>query len=320
MGSSTGPKMEELDLQCIRAFVIAAECGSVTNASHRLGRTQPAISLQLRRLERALGKPLFRRNGRRLAMTDEGRSFLSPAKNVLNVLEDARSSFGQTQVNGTVILGIPDLYAACFLPRILNEFAAAYPKITIELRCDVSTRLLRNLDRGEIDLAVVTRMPGVQGGELTCREQLVWATGAGHRPHLESPIPIAMLPPGNLYRDLALKALEKQRRSYRIAAISESFSGLQAALFAGLAVSVIGRSSMLPGLKELGSADGLPTLPSVDIVVHQRKHDDSKAANSLAAYLKDRLSAHTPRSPRSRKLKISPLSAVGKGMSFHIPA
>jgi len=103
--------------------------------------------------------------------------------------------------------------------------------------------------------------------------------------HNESPIPLALLPPGNIYRDHAIEKLEAARLRWRIACVSDSVGGLQAAAFADMAITVLGRSALVRGMREIGAAEGLPPLPKVDLLLYKSPAATSKAAGALHDYL-----------------------------------
>ena len=110
-------------------------------------------------------------------------------------------------------------------------------------------------------------------------------TGDKSSAHLEDPIPLGLLPPGNIYRDHAIECLEQIGRRWRIACESESVGGLQAAAFAGMAVTVLGQSALVSGMRELGLGEGFPKLPKVDLLLYKSQGPTSLAANALHDYL-----------------------------------
>ncbi len=160
----------------------------------------------------------------------------------------------------------------------------------MELRCALSTPLVAQVKRGEVDIALVTRMNDFTGGRVVHREQLVWISAAGSEAHRESPLPLALLPAGNILRDHAIDVLERAGRNWRIACISESASGLLAAVHADMAVTVLGRSSLAPGLREL-HADELPPLPAVELLLLKKPGEASTGAAALHDCLTRYLSA-----------------------------
>jgi DNA-binding transcriptional LysR family regulator len=279
-----------LDIRTLRSLISVVDTGSVTETARRQGRTQPAITLQLQKLEELTGKVLFHPESRRLTLTPDGDMVLSYAKSIVRLHDELLSRLSSPEIEGHVTLGTPDLYAAYMLPSILSVFRQAFPRIQVQLRCALSTPLHGLVHRGEVEVALITRMNDFVGGQVVRQEQLIWLIGEGSQAHLESPVPLALLPPGNIYRDHAIEYLERAGRTWRIACVSESVGGLQAATFAGMAVTVLGRSAKVPGMRELEVREGFPTLPKVDLLLYKAPGTASPAAIALHDYLAHYLS------------------------------
>jgi DNA-binding transcriptional LysR family regulator len=277
------------DIRSLRAFVTVAETGSVTKAARRIGRTQPAITMQIRRLEELIGKYLFEPNARRPVLTTEGEIFVRHARSIVKMHDELWTRTQTPDVAGRVVLGTPDLYAAYLLPRILASFRQVYPRTEVDVHCAPSRDLIVALDAKKIDLALVTAMPGIRAGEFIRKEQLVWVCGEGHSTYDEDPVPLALLPPGNIYRDVALEALDRIGRPWRLAYISESIGGLQAAVFAGLAISVVAASARVSGMRVVGRQESFPELPEVDLVLHRSPDRENPSATCLADFVKSNL-------------------------------
>jgi len=274
-----------VDMRVLRSFVSVVETGSVTETARRLGRTQPAITLQMKRLEDLTGRVLFKPDSRRPVLTDEGAMVLSYAKSILRLHDELLARLCSPDIEGHVVLGTPDLYAAYLLPSILALFRKSFPRIQVELRCSLSTPLVALVQRGEVDIALVTRMGGFTGGQVVRQEQLIWVMGEGQDVHLAEPVPLALLPPGNIYRDHAIEGLERAGRKWRIACVSESVGGLQAAVFAGMAVTVLCKSALVHGMRQLGISEYFPPLPKVDLLLYRAAGPSTPAATALHEYL-----------------------------------
>ena len=279
-----------VDMRVLRSFVSVVDTGSVTETARRLGRTQPAITLQMKRLEDLTGRTLFRQDSRRPVLTDEGDMVLSYAKSILRLHDELLARLSSPDIEGHVVLGTPDLYAAYLLPSILALFRQSFPRIQVELRCSLSTPLVALVQRGEVDIALVTRMKGFTGGQVVRQEQLIWIMGEGHDVHLAEPVPLAVLPTGNIYREHAIEGLERAGRKWRIACVSESIGGLQAAVFAGMAVTVLGKSALVHGMKQIGINEYFPPLPKVDLLLYHASGPSTPAAMALHEYLAHYLS------------------------------
>ena len=144
----------DLDLSLLKTFAAIVDEGGLTAAGKVVGRTQPAITHQLRRLERLVGHKLIVVGRRSLALTHNGEILLGYARNILRLNDEARARISAPDVEGRVVLGVPDLYAS-LLPDILRSFSQAYPRIEVELRFTRSIHLHAALKRKEIDLALV---------------------------------------------------------------------------------------------------------------------------------------------------------------------
>jgi len=110
--------------------------------------------------------------------------------------------------------------------------------------------------------------------------------------HLAEPVPLALLPPGNIYRDYAIEGLERAGRKWRIACVSESMGGLQAAVFAGMAVSVLSKSALVPGMRQIGIHEYFPPLPPVELLLYRAAGQSTPAAMALHDYLALHLNGH----------------------------
>ncbi len=281
------PRNLEPDL--LRSFLAVAETESFTAAARRLNRTQSAVSLQIRRLEESLGQALFERTTRRLGLTQAGEKLMGYARRLLQLNDLAWQDLTAPAVEGRVTLGIPDDYGF-YLPQILAHFSQLYPRVDLEVHCDLSVELVRHVQQGDIDLALVTRQPRSPGGEELLREPLVWAGPSGHSVAERDPLPLALFSQGTcVFRDQGLQALEAAGRRWRVAYTSQSLAGLRAAVRAGLAVTVVTRSMLGGDLVAVGASAGLPALPSVAITLHRAPGRPSTAVQRLAALMRENL-------------------------------
>jgi LysR substrate binding domain len=141
-----------------------------------------------------------------------------------------------------------------------------------------------------VDIALVTRMRDFSGGQVVCQEQLIWVMGERYDIHRANPVPLALLPPGNIYRDHAIEGLERAGRKWRIACVSESVGGLQAAVFAGMAVTVLCKCALVAGMRQIGVNEYFPPLPKIDLLLYRAPGSPTAAATALHDYLAHYLS------------------------------
>ncbi len=278
-----------LDTDLLRTFAAIADCGSFTRAAELVHRTQSAVSMQVKRLEETLGKPVFQREGRSITLTPDGEALLGYARRILKLHEEAVAALTRPDVVGTVRVGIPDDYVMRFLPGILTRFAQAYPRVQVAVHCEPSYILTRRLDNDELDLALISCEPAREMGEVLRREPTVWATSERHLAHEEEPLPLALFQEGCFVRAAALRALDETGRNYRIAYSSPSITGIHAAVSAGLAVTALVRSIVPSGMRVLSGDEGFPSLPITLISLLRARGSRSKAIDCLAAHFAEGL-------------------------------
>ncbi len=258
-------RLVNLELDLLRAFVTVVETGSFTRTAALLGRTQPAISLQIRRLEDQLRSPLLDRAGKGVVVTTEGAGLLPQARRLLRLNDEIVSTLGEGDLEGEVRFGAPEDVATIHLPGILGAFARSHPRIKLAVTCDYTANLLDQMSRGGLDLALIKREPvGPELGVRVWGEPLSWV--ALDPSILEaSPLPLIVAPAPDIYRKRALGALEAAGIAFRAAFTSPSFAGQMAALRAGLGIGVLPAAMAPRDLTLLG--DPLPPLSDSEIAL-----------------------------------------------------
>lgn len=275
-----------LEIDLLRTFVIIAEAASFTRAAERLHRTQSTISLQVKRLEELIGRQLFERNARMVRLTADGEILLGYARRILQINEEAVARLTEPELEGTVRLGTPEDFATTHLPRVLARFARSNPRVALEVSCDLTLNLLADFECGEYDIVLLKREPeGPSVGVRVWREPLVWAALDRGIVQPERPLPLIVSPQPCVYRRRAIEALSKARRDWRIAYTSPSLAGAQAAVFAGLGVTVLPRQMVPGGLQVLGLQDDLPDLHDTEIALCRQGDGLTKPAERLAEHI-----------------------------------
>jgi DNA-binding transcriptional LysR family regulator len=277
-----------LDLDLLRSFVSVVDAGGFTRAGERVHRTQSTVSQQIRRLEEALGRVLLHRTGRHATPTEEGERLLSYARRILALAEEARDVVARPGSDGVVRLGIPEDFAANRLTRLLSRFARSRPGLRLDVRCDLSVKLRSDLERGELDLALMKRDAGETGAVAVWPEDLHWVTSRSH------PLPLAVFPQGCLYRDRAIHSLEAAGRAWRIAYTSPNLAGVQAAVSAGLGVSILSAAAVLADHQILRAKDGFPAVGDTELALVAAP-DASPATRRLADVLAEFCAGGSPR-------------------------
>jgi DNA-binding transcriptional LysR family regulator len=256
------------DLDLLRAMIAVAETQNFTRAGERLGRTQSAVSLQVRRLEQALGKTLFDRTPQRVRLTPDGEATLAYARRILDLKDELVSVLHEGEIAGSVRIGAPEDFATRLLPPALARFVRSHPNVALETTCALTLTLLDGFHAGQFDIVLIKRAPMIGTsasksaiGKGVWREPLVWVGDPAETALRGERVALAVAPEPCVHRKRAIEALNRSGTPWRIAYVCESQSGLKAAVSEGLGISVLPR----------GSAGGLriidnPRLPKLDDV------------------------------------------------------
>ena len=252
-----------LDIDALRAFLAVADRGGVTAAAERVARTPAAVSMQLKKLEEILGRSLFHRSSRGMTLTADGERLLDYARKMLGLHGDALAAFRRPALDGAARIGLVDDFGGARLSAVLADFSEAHPQAEVTVMLGTTERLAAELDADALDLVLLTPGKSTQwrpGDVLAHEEPLVWVGLAGGGAHAKDPVPLAVSSSGCAWRDMALGALARSERSYRVAYTSELYLGQLAAVTADLAVAPLPLSVLEPGLEILGPERGFPPI------------------------------------------------------------
>jgi len=256
-----------IDSALLRTFAVVAEMQHFTRAAQRLNCVQSAVSMQIRRLEEMLQVRLFERRGRGIKLTPEGQILLRFAHRMNRMTDEVLVELGRHRPSGRVRIGTTDITMS-YMPEVLEQLHGRHPMIDVELRCNRSWEALDALDAGEIDIAFVTQHDKRKDARRVHRTPLVWACALHADVDARKPVPLALFGPGCIYRKAALSALDKSGIPYRLAYESPSRAGLECAVSAGLAVSVVPKDLVTDDLRVIQSSrGGFPALPILNTFV-----------------------------------------------------
>lgn len=272
-----------LDSVQLKSFIAIAETGTFSQAADVVGRTQSAVSLQVKKLEDELGCALFTRTSRKALLTPEGELFLGYAKRIVQLQWEVFSRLREPDIEGEIRLGTPEDFATHYLPEVLASFRSHHPRVQLNVSCDLTLNLVSGFQRGEYDIILVKRDPQrVKGGTKVWREPLVWAAADHYR--LEEPLSLVVSPQPCIYRARALAALDRAKKPWHISYTSPSLAGTLAAVKAGLGITVMPANMLPPGIHPLRCEGKLPELADAEIALVKRD-DLSKAAKMLADHI-----------------------------------
>ncbi len=269
----------------MQTFVSIADTGSFTRAAEEVHRTQSAVSMQMRRLEERIGKPLFEKDGRLNKLTEEGERLLSYARRLLYLNRETLAAFDDNRLEGTIRIGTPDDYADRFLPEIMARFARSNPRVELTVICEPTPGLVEHIKRGNLDIALVTHNDARAQSEVVRREPLLWVSSQNHATHEEAVLPMAFGRPNCVWRRAACDVLDRQNRDYRVLFSSFSATVIAAAVLSGLAISVLPECALRPGMRVLGEADGFGPLPDCRIGIMRGQTSQPELVDALARHI-----------------------------------
>lgn len=144
-----------MEVDQLRYFLRVAERGNFTRAAEELMISQPALSRSIQKLEEELGQPVFERKTRSVALTEAGKLLQSRAQQVLTLLADTKAEISDDGQSGQIRVGAIPTIAPFFLPDLLRQFSAEFPKASLIVQEDTTDHLLKRCTQGEIDLAII---------------------------------------------------------------------------------------------------------------------------------------------------------------------
>lgn len=269
--------MKNLPMDLLRAFVSVSQLRSFTKAGELLGRSQPAVTLKIKRLEELVDQKLFLRGGKSLELSDSGIALYNYAKQILTLNDLAISQISKSTVHGKIRLGIPSEFATVLLPKIISRFAKAYPNVALEVNCELSKYLLTRAGRESHDLILVLADQDTDlDGDLVKTDELVWVSSKKFNRIKKDAVPLIVASEGCIYRHTAMTGLSNASLSWKIVYTNPDLTGIQYAIQEGLGVTVLSRSIVPENLHILSASAGLPSLDrvSINIICNEQRSND----------------------------------------------
>jgi DNA-binding transcriptional LysR family regulator len=264
-----------LDIVPLRSLIAVADAGGFHRAAADLQLSQSAVSQHIRRLEKALGRPLVEPDGRRARLTQAGVALLAEARRIVAVHDEALQRLEPAE-GPEFVIGTTDHAADHILPPIVSELGQTSPSLHVKFRFDRTTPLNEALDRGSIDLAVFITEASAQPGTLVGSLPLVWCAASGWTPPSEDgPWPLIAIEEPCAIRGRALAVLDKHGIAATVVGEAAALGGVLNATRAGLGISLLALAGPPPeGLVELA---GLPPARSISLTARARPGADRDA-------------------------------------------
>lgn len=294
-----------LDITTLRSFVAVADSGGVTRAAGFLHLTQSAVSMQIKRLEELLGLDLLDRSGRGIALTSEGDQLLSYARRMVALNDEVITRLTDHAYQGEISLGVPHDIVYPAIPRVMQQFRSAFPRVQIHLRTCNTADLKDQYRRGDCDVILTTEQDSDTGAERLCEMPLVWIGAPGGSAWRQRPLPLAQGRSCS-FRPAALAALSEVGIDWSHAVDSDSDRTIEATVAADLAVQTMIAGTQPAQLEIIDHGGDLPPLPPQFINMYGARDQKNEVRDTLAGLLR----ACFEESRATLPMKCSALSAA----------
>ncbi|WP_371195124.1 LysR family transcriptional regulator [Glaciecola sp. SC05] len=281
--------VKQLSLDNLRTFVNIIELGSFVKAGDALGRSQPAISLQMKKLEGQLGRKLFSKVGQSYQSNKDGDYLYQQAKQMLAINDDIFTTLSTQQtLRGRLRLGIPSEFASTLLPSIIGEFSQRYPDVSLDVTSSLSRQLLDKSLRKDFDLILALSDEAFEkDAEVLLEDDLVWV-GDNSRKLNKNTLPLVLAPEGCVYRSRVIKQLKQQTHAWKITYTNADLYGLMAAIKQGLGITALAKSS-LPAELDIVKDSRLPSLGKIKICLFNKDTQHPQVSKTLSEYIRARI-------------------------------
>ncbi len=279
--------MQNFPTELLRSFIAVQEHGGFSQAGAVIGRSQPALSLQIKRLEALAGNELIRRSSREIQLTEVGEVVASYARRILELNDELTHRLEESQLSGTVRLGIPNEFAMSYLPQILAGFSKRYPDVKLEVLSQLSSELLGQQRNENLDVVIALNKDQVYEHKPVWSEDLVWVQSNDVPENQNTVVALVVAPEGCVYRSRMLEKLKQDKIPWRIVYTGTSYGGIRAAVMAGLGVTAVAKSTVPSELKVIKHSRLLPQLSKVDVHLHYLSRQPSELVQRLAEFIQN---------------------------------
>jgi len=280
--------MKTLDLAIMRTLLAAVETGSFAAAARKVGRSESAVSLQLKRLEEQIGEPVFLRTGKQMTLTATGVRLAGYARRLLDLNDEALSVASENAIDGAVTLGVPHDVTETWLPAVIAGFRRNHPSATLEVVEGRSSILLSRLADDQIDLAIVFSATRPENALWSADLSMVWIGRDDFGLRKNEPLQLAAFDPPCFFRAAAIASLERAEMDWSIGYASNTLPDLWSAVKLGLGIAVRTPAAVPAGLAILDGKHGLPELPPFHVSLCGSATETKRPiTNSLRAILEE---------------------------------
>jgi DNA-binding transcriptional LysR family regulator len=288
--------MKNMNLDYLESFIVVIECGSFSAAAERLRLTQPAVSLQIRQLEKSLSATLIERVGRKARPTAAGVELLAHAQQISAAVASAVEAVGRrtTGATGRVRLGTGATACIFLLPPILRDLKKEFPSLEVTVTTGNTAEITKAIEDNIIDLGLVTMPAGSRILDITpvLDDEFVLIAPSDMplptriTPAILATKPVVLFEPGGNTRRIVDEWLARGGASLKPLMSLGSVEAIKEMVKAGLGCAVL-PGMAVPGRENQGELIVRSLSPKLcrrlSVVVRQDKRLDLGLRKTLAA-------------------------------------
>jgi len=275
-----------LDLTALRSFCAVVDSGGVTRAAARLNLTQSAVSMQLKRLEEALGLSLLDRSGRGVATTPAGDQLVGYARRILALNDEAVGRLTAQEFEGEITLGVPHDIVYPSIPHVLQRFAAAYPRMRVNLISSCTRDLKAQFGKGNCGMILTTEQHVDACGETLVERALIWLGAPDGQAWRMRPLRLAF-ERGCIFRTSVQQKLTRAGIDWNQAVDSDNERTVEATVSADLAVHAMLEGTAPRFLEPIKHGGTLPDLDTYKINFYVSEMVQGPAERALADLVRE---------------------------------
>ena len=276
-----------LDIDSMRALAAIADNGGITRAAKKLNLSQSAVSHKMKRLEQRINRSLFTRGEGQIKFTADGEKLLDYARRLVRLHDEACANFHQSDLSGALRLGITEDITATGIAQILSNFSSSFPNVVLTSRVAHTPELVRGLNSGEIDMALIEVFESEQlvTDHALGRQEVVWLQADDFVHDAEAPIPFVTYHRNCFYKAWAEQALAARGQKLRVVFECPSIDGMINAVRTGLGIGLVNHETMEQRLPSRRDNRGLKIdrqyLPQPPPIQHVARFSDGVSTQQM---------------------------------------
>ena len=275
-----------LDMTALRSFAAVAETGGVTKASGFLHLTQSAVSMQIKRLEEALGVALLDRSGRGVTLTAAGEQLLAYARRMVALNDEVYAKLTEDGYEGEITLGVPHDIIYPAIPRVLRRMKAEFPRMHVNLLSSYTVRLKSLFERGQCDIILTTESDPPSGGETLVELPLIWIGAPDGIAWRQRPLRLAF-EDKCIFRAGVQERLDAAGIAWEMAVTSASRRTVEASVSADLALHCVIEGMEPPHVERIDHGGALPELQRQKVNLYAPKGTLGAPSEALRTFLRE---------------------------------